>query len=320
MALQGADDVEGLEERPSRREVWSDLQTAFVCICEFLYYFTTFANNVAYIHTLEFVRFQTWIRCQNRRRYPLESMRIAILEDDPDQLSHLVRTLEQLLTVGETDVTCITFSNGSTLQQALRRESYDLLVLDWNVPGLAGVELLQWLRKWQTDKVPVLMLSSRASEQDVVQALNLGADDYIVKPFRPLELRARVQRLMTRRAPVASSDGERFGRWEFDRVSQSVLIQPAPGDEALPQRQALTDREFRLALTLFQHMGDTVSRAHLLESAGYSNEELPSRTLDSHIYRLRGKLSLDAESGLSLRTVYGRGYRLESTQQPQADS
>ncbi|MGJ7609076.1 response regulator transcription factor [Variovorax sp. LT1R20] len=243
-------------------------------------------------------------------------MRIAILEDDPDQLSHLVGTLEQLLTVGETDVTCITFSNGSTLQQALRRESYDLLVLDWNVPGLAGVELLQWLRKWQTDKVPVLMLSSRASEQDVVQALNLGADDYIVKPFRPLELRARLQRLMARRAPVASPDRERFGRWEFDRVSQSVLIQPAPGDDAPAQRQTLTDREFRLALTLFQHMGDTVSRAHLLESAGYSNEELPSRTLDSHIYRLRSKLGLEAESGLSLRTVYGRGYRLEATQQP----
>ena len=248
-------------------------------------------------------------------------MRIAILEDDPNQLSHLVRTLEQLLTIGETNVTCITFSNGSTLQQALRRESFDLLVLDWNVPGLAGVELLQWLRKWQTDKVPVLMLSSRASEHDVVQALNLGADDYIVKPFRPLELRARVQRLMARRERHAPSDGERFGRWEFERVSQSVLIHPAPGDDAAPQRHALTDREFKLALTLFQHMGDTVSRAHLLESAGYSNEELPSRTLDSHIYRLRSKLGLEAESGLSLRTVYGRGYRLEATQHaPQADS
>lgn len=249
-------------------------------------------------------------------------MRIAILEDDPNQLSHLVRTLEQLLTIGETNVTCITFSNGSTLQQALRRESFDLLVLDWNVPGLAGVELLQWLRKWQTDKVPVLMLSSRASEHDVVQALTLGADDYIVKPFRPLELRARVQRLMARRVPVAASDGERFGRWEFERVSQSVLIHPAPGDDdATPQRHALTDREFKLALTLFQHMGDVVSRAHLLESAGYSTEELPSRTLDSHIYRLRSKLGLDAESGLSLRTVYGRGYRLEATQQPlQADA
>ena len=192
---------------------------------------------------------------------------------------------------------------------------HDLLVLDWNVPGLAGVELLRWLRTWQADQVPTLMLSSRASEHDVAEALNLGADDYIVKPFRPLELRARVQRLMARRLPVVPSDGERFGRWEFDRLTRSVLIHPAPGEDTPAERHALTDREFSLALTLFQHMGGIVSRAHLLESAGYSSEELPSRTLDSHIYRLRSKLGLEAARGLSLRTVYGRGYRLEFTQQ-----
>ncbi|WP_431513718.1 response regulator transcription factor [Variovorax sp. DAIF25] len=242
-------------------------------------------------------------------------MRIAILEDDPDQLSHLVRTLEQLLTIGDTTVSCTALSDGLALQQVLRRESFDLLVLDWNVPGLAGVELLRWLRTWQADQVPTLMLSSRASEQDVVEALSLGADDYIVKPFRPLELRARVQRLMARRAPVESSPGERFGRWEFERLTHSVLIHPAPGEAAAPERHALSDREFSLALTLFQHLGGIVSRAHLLESAGYSSDELPSRTLDSHIYRLRNKLGLEAARGLSLRTVYGRGYRLEALQQ-----
>ncbi|WPH14352.1 response regulator transcription factor [Variovorax paradoxus] len=244
-------------------------------------------------------------------------MRIAILEDDPDQLAHLVRTLEQLLTAGDTTVACTAFTDGAALQQVLRRDSFDLLVLDWNVPGLEGVELLKWLRTWQRDLVPVLMLSSRASEQDVVQALTFGADDYIVKPFRPLELRARVQRLMARRSPVVQSDQERFGRWEFDRLTQSVLIHPAAPDSAPPERHALTDREFKLALTLFQHMGGVVSRAHLLESAGYSSDELPSRTLDSHIYRLRSKLGLEAARGLSLRTVYGRGYRLEATQQAQ---
>jgi len=172
-------------------------------------------------------------------------MRIAILEDDPDQLSHLVRTMEQLFTVGETTVACTAFTDGAALQQVLRRESFDLLVLDWNVPGLEGLELLKWLRTWQRDLVPVLMLSSRTSEQDVVQALNFGADDYIVKPFRPLELRARVQRLMARRSPVAQSDRERFGRWEFDRLTQNVLIHPVPPDSAPPERHALTDREFK---------------------------------------------------------------------------
>jgi DNA-binding response OmpR family regulator len=244
-------------------------------------------------------------------------MRIAVLEDDPDQLTHLVRTLEQLLSMGETTVACTAFTDGAVLQQMLRRESFDLLVLDWNVPGLEGVELLKWLRTWQRDQVPVLMLSSRASEQDVAQALNFGADDYMVKPFRPLELRARVQRLMARRSPVAQPDQEHFGRWEFDRLTQSVLVHPVPPDNAPAERHALTYREFKLALTLFQHMGGVVSRAHLLESAGYSSQELPSRTLDSHIYRLRSKLGLEAARGLSLRTVYGRGYRLETAQQAQ---
>lgn len=114
---------------------------------------------------------------------------------------------------------------------------------------------------------------------------------------------------------MAQSEQELFGRWEFDRLTQSVLIHPLPPDSAPPERHALTDREFKLALVLFQHMGGVVSRAHLLESAGYSSEELPSRTLDSHIYRLRSKLGLEAARGLSLRTVYGRGYRLEATRQ-----
>jgi DNA-binding response OmpR family regulator len=244
-------------------------------------------------------------------------MRIAILEDDLDQLAHLAQSLEQLLTVGDTTVACTTFSDGNALQQVLRQESFDLLVLDWNVPGLEGIELLKWLRTWQRDLVPVLMLSSRASEQDVVQALNFGADDYIVKPFRRLELRARVQRLMAKRSPVAESDRERFGRWEFDRLSQCVLIHSVAPDETPVERHPLTDREFKLALTLFKHMGGVVSRAHLLESAGYSSDEPSSRTLDSHIYRLSSKLGLEAARGLSLRTVYGRGYRLEATQQAQ---
>jgi DNA-binding response OmpR family regulator len=241
-------------------------------------------------------------------------MRIAILEDEPLQASHLARTLEQQLTQGEATVDCTVFSDGTQLQQRLRRESFDLLLLDWNVPGLDGTELLHWLRTWQKDMVPVLMLSSRTSEQDAVQALNLGADDYMAKPLRPLELGARVQRLMARRHPAPSADKERFGRWEFNRISHGVTVHAERPDSAAPECHMLTDREFKLALALFQHMGTTLSRAHLLESAGYSSDELPSRTLDSHIYRLRRKLGMEAARGLSLRTVYGCGYRLETLQ------
>jgi DNA-binding response OmpR family regulator len=243
-------------------------------------------------------------------------MRIAVLEDEPDQSAHLVRTLEQMFTQGDALAVCSAFADGAEMQRVLRRESFDLLVLDWNVPGLDGAQLVEWLRVWQKNPVPVLILSSRGSEHDVAKALNAGADDYIIKPFRPVELRARVQRLITRRNPSAAEARQRFGRWEFERASLSMLVHADPPDLAPPQQYKLTDREFRLALALFENLGCVVSRAHLLESAGYSGEELSSRTLDSHIYRLRNKLGLSPEHGLSLHAVYGRGYCLEAAQPP----
>jgi len=239
-------------------------------------------------------------------------MRIAVLEDEPDQLAQLVRVLQEQFTQGDVTSTCVAFADGRSLQRTLRRETFDLIVLDWNVPGLDGAELLQWLRTWQKSPVPVLMLSSRSSERDVAKALGLGADDYMVKPVRLLELRARLQRLLKRSHSLEPSDRRHFGRWEFDQVSHSVLIHPEHDDGAPPRRQELSSREFKLALMLFQNIGHVVSRAHLLESAGYDGD-LPSRTLDMHIYRLRNKLELEAAQGLTLRTVYGRGYCLDAT-------
>jgi DNA-binding response OmpR family regulator len=252
-------------------------------------------------------------------------MRIAILEDEPAQMAHLAHTLRDCAATDGVPLTCMKFNDGEALRRSLRSNSFDLLVLDWNVPGLSGIDLLRWLRAWQQNAVPVLMLSSRTSEGDVVQALDLGADDYIVKPFRALELRARVRRLMTGRQPGVHAGVERFDGWEFDRLSRSVRFDPSPASELparspnLPteQQHLLTEREFNLALALFRNMGRIVSRAHLLESTGYPAEEMPSRTLDSHIYRLRNKLALHAARGLSLQTVYGRGYRLE-TMRPEA--
>ncbi|WP_028602698.1 response regulator transcription factor [Ottowia thiooxydans] len=244
-------------------------------------------------------------------------MRIAILEDDPVQQTHLVHILETQLALHDDVVSCAVFSQGEALRRALRYETFDALVLDWNVPDLDGIDLLQWLRSFQGDEVPVLMLSSRSSERDVSVALGVGADDYIIKPFRPLELCARLQRLLRRRAGVQVSESLVFGAWRFDRATLSVVFtNPAPQK---PNVHQLTDREFRLALALFRYMGQLVSRAHLLESSGYSSEELLSRTLDSHIYRLRNKLNLTMTRGLRLQTVYGKGYRLEAMVPEQAE-
>lgn len=234
-------------------------------------------------------------------------MRIAVLDDDPTQLSYLVHALTRQLDAGEEGVSCCPFVQGEDLRRSLRKETYDLLVLDWNVPDLDGVELLHWLRNFLKSEVPVIMLSSRSSERDVAGALGVGADDYVVKPFRTLELCARIRRLMTRRPPAAI-DVERFGSWNFDRAQLSVHF---TGPNGATQHISLTDREFRLALALFRHTGQPVSRAYLLESLGVHGQEMPSRALDSHVYRLRSKLSLHSASGMRLQTVYGRGYRLE---------
>lgn len=235
-------------------------------------------------------------------------MRIALLEDDPVQQELLERTLTQQLN-GKYALRCQRFTDGKQLQKVLRRESFDLLILDWSVPTLDGMELLRWLRIWKSSRVPVLMLSSRGGERDVVDALGAGADDYMVKPFRPLELGARVLRLLLQGHTAAGRPIQSVGRWTLDPSGRSVGYAAQPGAE--PETHTLTAREFQFAQLLFGRVGQTVSRAHLLEAAGYEAGDNLTRTLDSHIYRLRRKLGLDASRGVSLCAVYGQGYCLE---------
>jgi len=235
-------------------------------------------------------------------------MRIAILEDDPIQQQLLVRTLAEEFG-GADNVHCGLYADGNALQRVLRRESFDLLVLDWSVPSLDGLELLRWLRTWKLNCTPVLMLSSRGAERDVADALNAGANDYVVKPLRPLEFRARVARLIARGDPVPPKARHAFGGWTLRPGDQTATYQASP--DAPAQTHALTAREFRLLQLLFGRLGQVVSRAHLLDAAGYGTEQEPSRTLDSHIYRLRRKLQLDAGRGVKLRSVYGQGYCLD---------
>ena len=127
-----------------------------------------------------------------------------------------------------------------------------------------------------------------AREPTAVLFLGVGADDYVVKPFRMIELCARIRRLMARRPTPPVLEVNRFGDWKFDYSDLSVddFIDP----EEKPRRILLTEREFRLALALFRHTGQPVSRAYLLECVGLPPRETASRALDSHVYRLRNKL------------------------------
>lgn len=233
-------------------------------------------------------------------------MRLAILEEDEAQTSYLINILSDIR-YNEESLHCESFTSGKKLRTALRNETYDLLILEWHAPDVDGIDVLEWLRNFQHSQMPVIMLTTHGSEHDIARAFMVGADDYVIKPFRPVEFRARVSRLLQRRGATPSSSKLVFGEWTFDRSSTTATIHT----DFVHNHIELTEREFRLAVALFQHMGAPLSRSHLLEYSGVNGEDTHSRALDSHIYRLRGKLFLEKKHHIRLQTIYGHGYRLE---------
>ena len=224
-------------------------------------------------------------------------MRIAILEDDPALADQMSRALEGL------DHSIQSFRTGAALVTALKRDTFDLLVLDWNVPDMSGIDVLEWAREHIEGVLPVLFVTSRADETDIVRALNLGADDYVVKPIKVAELQARVGALLRRSFPAKVAEIQDFGRIRFDLQGQRAFVE---GEEVI-----LTNKEFSLALLLFQNLDRPLSRAYLLDKVWGVSADLQTRTLDAHVSRIRSKLRLRPEAGYRLATVYSYGYRLE---------
>jgi DNA-binding response OmpR family regulator len=225
-------------------------------------------------------------------------MRIAVMEDDP----LFVELLCSLL--GSLGHDCHPTANGSAMLVKLRQESFDLLLLDWNVPGMSGLEVLKWAQAQLDPCPPAIMITSRDVEADIVEALDSGADDYITKPFQPAVVRARVDAVLRRRYAAPSTAGtEELAGLRFDHRDQTVRVDGAP--------VALTAKEFALAAMLLRNAQRPLSRAHLLEAVWGRNPDLPTRTLDAHISKIRTKLQLVPERGFRLAPVYSFGYRLE---------
>ncbi len=226
-------------------------------------------------------------------------MRVALLEDDPDQ-SRLMT--EWLIADGhEVHV----FEQGRPLIRNLGRDSFDLVVLDWMLPDIEGIEVLRWIREHVDWSVPVLFVTARDAEADVVQALEHGADDYMAKPVKRWEMMARIKAI-TRRAMVQADDSGQIelGPYVLNAQTRAVSVNGHVVE--------LTQKEFELVLFLFRSAGRVLSRSHILETVwGYSNSHLNTRTVDTHISRIRNKLSLKGELGWQLRAVYQHGYRLE---------
>lgn len=226
-------------------------------------------------------------------------MRIAIADDEDTVRNFLTAILT------EAGHSCISFRTGRETINALQRDTFDLAIIDWIMPGTNGLEIVKWTREALSPGPPIIMLTSRADNDDVVEALNAGADDYIIKPSAPDVILARVEAVMRRSAPPPdpSARTENFGVYCFDRMTSSVSLY---GEDI-----ALTSREFALALLFFRNPNRAFSRAYILETLWHSVPDLPTRTLDMHISRIRSKLRLGPETGYRLQTIFGHGYRLE---------
>ncbi|ANO52468.1 response regulator transcription factor [Woeseia oceani] len=228
-------------------------------------------------------------------------MRIALLEDDPDQVAILTLWLEH------SEHTVAAFGNGSDFLRNVRRDSYDLYILDWMLPDMSGLDVLARLRGELKIFTPVLIATVKNEERNVVQALETGADDYLVKPMRQRELLARVNALLRRagggRPPEESLHAEPY-------LLDTQKKQAALNGESI----TLTSREFDLATFFFRNAGRVVSRAHILEAIwGIENSGITTRTVDTHISRLRKKMQLNEANGWKLSAIYQHGYRLERT-------
>lgn len=224
-------------------------------------------------------------------------MRIALLDDDAD-----IRT-----SVGgwliEAGHDCHTYGTSRDFMRDASRESFDLFLLDSNLPDIDGPDVLRWLKADRNDDTPVIFVTACDSEADIVSALAGGADDYLVKPVRCGELLARIDALMRRVRPAPNHDVLELGPYRFEPVNKRLLLDG--------QEVALTEKEFDLAFFLFRNLGRLLSRGHLLEAVWGRNPSLATRTVDTHISRVRTKLELKPERGFRLVPTYNYGYRLE---------
>jgi DNA-binding response OmpR family regulator len=217
---------------------------------------------------------------------------ILVIEDEPDVLD-LLR-----LNLRKEGFAVIEASDGITGLKAAREKLPAAIVLDLMIPEMKGEDVCRQLRsRRSTEKIPVIMLTAKARPEDRVAGLELGADDYLTKPFSPRELALRLHLLIQKCRATGTGDKLQVGPFELDRASFEVKVKGRKLD--------LTALEFRLLMTFMERRGQVLSRDTLLRDVwGYRNLS-NSRTVDTHVRRLRNKLRPDHER---LDTVHGEGY------------
>jgi two-component system phosphate regulon response regulator PhoB len=231
------------------------------------------------------------------------SPKVLIVEDD---LSH-AEVLRYNLAREGFDVSLV--ENGDLAMSAIETQPPDLVVLDWMIPGLSGIEVCRRLRRRPGSRsLPVIMVTARGEETDRIEGLESGADDYVVKPFSPSELLARIRALLRRVGGKLNTDGTALEVIEVDdiRVDLSGHRVTRAG-----RNIHLGPTEFRLLRTLMESRGKVLSREQLLDRVWGHDIHVEIRTVDAHIRRLRK--AMNARSGKDvIRTVRGAGYAFEA--------
>lgn len=223
-----------------------------------------------------------------------ENVQIGVLEDDPD-INRLYQTSLPMAGYSASYHASI-----ADFMKALETEKFDLLVLDWNLPDGNAGSILQKVREKLGWTVPVVIVSAEDDERTVIEALSMGADDYLVKPVRMLEMLARIGAHIRRHG--ARQNIERFGSYEFRTDEREARVDG--------KAVKLTQKEFDLALLLFRNADKLVSRVNLLNRVWGIEAEISTRTIDAHVSHVRSKLELDGRHGWKVESVYSYGYRL----------
>ena len=225
-------------------------------------------------------------------------MKIAVLEQDRPQADLICQVLSA---AGHS---CQSYDNAKELLGQLRKDSADMLVMDWHVPDMEGAEVLRRAKEKLASNAPTMILVGNNAEDDIIAGVTAGADDYLVKPVRRGELVARVSALLRRAYPSQNSAEQlQFGPYTFETRPGRLLKDGSVID--------VTQKEFSLALLFFRNIGRPLSRAYIHESVWVRDNDVPSRTMDTHVSRVRNKLHLRPENGFRLVPVYSYGYRLE---------
>ena len=218
--------------------------------------------------------------------------RVLLVEDDA-RLATMVADY-----LGEAGFRVVVAATGKAATQAIGTEGFDLVILDLMLPDADGLDLCRSIRA--RSDIPMLMLTARGDPLDRVVGLELGADDYLPKPFEPRELLARLRAILRRRSTPGSSDVLRFGRLEIDKGAREVRVDG--------QRKTMTSHQFALLLALAERAGRVLSREALMDLTKGASLEDFDRSIDVHISRLRAAIEDDPKRPRRILTLRGAGY------------